>query len=76
MAKLVWRVKLVFEAEPGVLSETEVAPIERDELAVPEPLGLMLHEAKQITAAMQRRVRGPRASATGHTADCGNCSCE
>ena len=39
MAKLVWRVKLVFEAEPGVLSETEVAPIERDDSPCRSPLG-------------------------------------
>jgi hypothetical protein len=35
MAKLVWRVKLVSEAEQGVVSETEVARIERDDLALP-----------------------------------------
>ena len=31
MPKLVWRVKLVAEVEPGVTTETEVARIERDE---------------------------------------------
>ncbi len=40
MVKLVWRVKLIAELEPGIVSETEVARIERDDLAVPETLGL------------------------------------
>ena len=31
MAKLVWRVKLVAELEPGIVSETEVARVERDD---------------------------------------------
>jgi len=31
--KLVWRVKLVAELRPGVMTETEVARIERDERA-------------------------------------------
>ena len=35
MAKLVWRMMLVAELEPGVASETEVARIERDDFAVP-----------------------------------------
>ena len=30
MPKLVWRVKLVAELRPGVMTETEVACIERD----------------------------------------------
>ena len=33
MPKLVWRVKLVAELRPGVMTETEVARIERDERA-------------------------------------------
>jgi hypothetical protein len=36
MAALVWRVKLVAELEPGIVSETEVARIERADLTVPE----------------------------------------
>jgi hypothetical protein len=36
MAELVWRVKLVAEVEPGVVSETEVGRIERDDFAVPK----------------------------------------
>jgi hypothetical protein len=31
--KLVWRMKLVAELRPGVVTETEVARIERDEQA-------------------------------------------
>ena len=30
MSKLVWRVKLVAELEPGVVSETELVRVERD----------------------------------------------
>ena len=50
MAKLVWRVKLVAELQPGVATETEVARIERDEEAGLADLGLRLEEAKQLTA--------------------------
>jgi hypothetical protein len=39
--KLVWRVKLVAELEPGVTTETEVARIERDEEAGLVDLGLI-----------------------------------
>ncbi len=42
MPKLVWRVKLVAELEPGVATETEVARIERDEVASLADLGLRL----------------------------------
>ena len=31
MPKVVWRVKLVAELRPGVMTETEVARLERDE---------------------------------------------
>jgi hypothetical protein len=51
MAKLVWRVKLIAELEPGVVSETEVASIERDDFAVEETLGLTLDEGKRLMAA-------------------------
>jgi hypothetical protein len=40
--KLVWRVKLVAELEPGVATDTEVARIERGEEAGPAELGLRL----------------------------------
>ena len=56
MPKLVWRVKLVAEPEPGVLTETEVARIERDEEASLADLGLRLDEAKRLTAALQAEV--------------------
>jgi len=54
--KLVWRVKLVAELRPGVMTETEVARIERDEQAGLAELGLRLAEAKQLTAALQAQV--------------------
>ena len=56
MAKLVWRVKLVAEREPGVTTETELACIERDEQVSLTELGLMLAEAKQLTAALQAEI--------------------
>ena len=56
MAKLVWRVKLVAELQPGVTTETEVARIERDEQANLAELGLRLAEAKQLTAALQAQI--------------------
>jgi hypothetical protein len=46
--KLVWRVKLVAELRPGVVTETEVARIERDEQAGLADLGLRLAETKQL----------------------------
>ncbi len=54
--KLVWRVKLVAELRPGVMTETEVARIERDEQAGLADLGLRLAETKQITAALQAEI--------------------
>ena len=56
MAKLVWRVKLVAELQPGVTTETEVARIERDADANLAELGLRLEEAKQLTAALQAQI--------------------
>ena len=56
MAKLVWRVKLVAELQPGVTTETEVARIERDEEANLAEPGLRLEEAKQLTAALQAQM--------------------
>jgi hypothetical protein len=56
VAKLVWRVKLVAELQPGVTTETEVARIERDEEASLAELGLRLAEAKQLTAALQAQI--------------------
>jgi hypothetical protein len=51
--KLVWRVKLMAELEPGVVTETEVARFERNEEVGLAELGLTLEEAKQLTAALQ-----------------------
>jgi hypothetical protein len=56
VTKLVWRVKLVAELQPGVTTETEVARIERDEQAGLAELGLRLDEAKQLTAALQAQI--------------------
>ena len=56
MAKLVWRVKLVAELQPGVTPETEVARIERDDEVSLAELGLRLVEAKQLTAALQAQI--------------------
>ena len=42
MPKLMWRVKLVTELEPGVATETEVARIERGEAIGLADLGLRL----------------------------------
>jgi hypothetical protein len=52
--KLVWRVKLVAELRPGVVTETEVARIERDEEAGLADLGLRLADTKQLTRLIQR----------------------
>jgi hypothetical protein len=46
--KLVWRVKLVAELQPGLRTEVEVARLERDEQAGLADLGLRLAEAKQL----------------------------
>ena len=56
MAKLVWRVKLVAELEPGAITETELARIERNAQASLAELGLWLDEAKQLTAALTSRA--------------------
>ena len=56
MPKLVWRVKLVAELRPGVMTETEVARIERGAEAGLADLGLRLDEVKQLTAALQAEV--------------------
>jgi len=54
--KMVWRVKLVAELEPGLTTEVEVARLERDEQAGLADLGLRLAEAKQLTAALQAEM--------------------
>ena len=59
MPKLVWRVKLIAELRPGVMTETEVARIERDEQAGLAELGLRLDETKQLAVALQANTRRP-----------------
>ncbi len=54
--KMVWRVKLVSELEPGLTTEVEIARLERDEQASLADLGLRLAEAKQLTAALQAEM--------------------
>src|SRR4051812_39025428 len=54
--KLVWWVKLVAELEPGVVTETEVARIERGEAIGLADLGLRLEEGKRLTAALQAEI--------------------
>ncbi len=56
MAKLVWQVKLVAEPESGVITETELARIERDQQASVAELGLRLDEAKRLMAALQAQL--------------------
>ncbi len=65
MANLVWRVKLIAELEPGIMIETEVARIERDDFAVPETLGLTLDEGKRLMAATQAEIVRAQACTMG-----------
>src|SRR3954470_8170220 len=65
VAKLVWRVKLVAELEPGVVTETELARVERDAQAGLAELGLQLDEAKRLTAALQARLVPAQVAASG-----------
>ena len=74
MPKLVWRVKLVAELRPGVMTETEVARIERDEQAGLAELGLQLAEAKQLTAALQAQIVPAQVAVVGERRRwCGAC---
>ena len=65
MPKLVWRLKLVAELEPGVITETEVACLERGEEACLADLGLRLDEAKQLTAAFQAEMVSAQVAVVG-----------
>ena len=65
MPKLVWRVKLVAELEPGVTTETEVACLQRNEEAGLADLGLRLDEAKQLTAALQAEMVSAQVAVVG-----------
>jgi len=68
--KLVWRVKLVAELRSGVMTETEVARIERDEQAGLADLGLRLAETKQLTAALQAEIVPVQVAAAGECHRC------
>jgi hypothetical protein len=63
--KLVWRVKLVAELRPGVMTETEIARIERGAEAGLADLGLRLDEAKQLTAALQAEMVSAQVAVVG-----------
>lgn len=52
MLKLLWRVKLVAERQPGVTTETELAYIGRDAQASLAGLEFSLAKGKQLTAAL------------------------
>src|SRR3954449_8889447 len=67
VAKLVWRVRLVAELEPGVVTETELARIERDAQAGLAELGLRLDEAKRLTAALQAQLVPAQVAALGES---------
>ena len=74
MPKLVWRVKLVAELRPGVVTETEVARIERDEQAGLADLGLRLAETKQLTAAVQAEIVPAQVAVVGERGrSCASC---
>ena len=65
MAELKWRVKLVAERRPGVVTETELACIERDGDVGLADLGLRLDEAKRLTAALQAEMVPAQMAALG-----------
>jgi hypothetical protein len=65
VAKLVWRVKLVAEVRPGVVTETEVGRIERDDKPGLGELGLQLAEMKQLGAALQAEIVPAQMSVLG-----------
>ena len=74
MAKLVWQVKLVAELEPGVVTETELARIERDAQASVADLGLRLDEAKRFMAALQAQLVPAQVAVLGaHRRSCKVC---
>jgi hypothetical protein len=77
MAKLRWRVKLVAERPSGaVVTETELACIERDEQISVADLGLRLDEAKQVTAALQAAiVPAQMAALSANPPACEGCGC-
>ena len=66
----VWQVKLVTELEPGAVSETQLAYIERDGFAAPEAFGLILEEGMQLTAVTQARVYTDVSNTGGRSQRC------
>ncbi len=73
MSKLVWRVKLVAELEPGEATETELARIERREEVGLAGLGLWLEEAKRLTAALQAEIVSAQVTTAGVRRRCAAC---
>ena len=67
MTKLRWRVKLVMEQPSGVVTETELACIERNEQISLTELGLRLDEAKQVTKALQAEMVPAQMTALGES---------
>ena len=65
MPKLVWRVKLVAELEPGVATETELARLERGREVGLADLGLRLEEVKRLTATLQAEIVSAQVTAAG-----------
>lgn len=65
MAKLVGGVKRVAELGAGIVSETEVPRIERDDFAVAETVGLTLDEGKRLAAAAQAEIVRAHVAANG-----------
>jgi len=65
VAKLKWRVKLVAERHSGVVTETELACIERSEAVGLADLGLRLDEAKRLAAALQVEMVPAQMAALG-----------
>jgi hypothetical protein len=66
----VWRVKLVADLRPGVITETEVTRIERDEEAGLADLGLRLAVTKQLTAALQAEIVSAEVAVVGERRRC------
>jgi hypothetical protein len=66
VAKLIWQVKLVAELRPGVLTETEVARIERDKQAGLADLRLRL--AETVNRGASGRDRSGRSGRGGRAA--------
>jgi hypothetical protein len=77
VARLVWRVKLVTEVQPGETTEVEVARLERDERAGLADLGLRLAETKHLMAAIQAGIVPAQVMVAGeHRRTCVACEGE